>query len=270
MSIECDFSEIVRRALDEDHADDDRTTIACIPQEAKAEATVITKEPCIICGIPLITTVFPELDISVHVAEGKALPPNSAIATITGSTRAILAKERILLNTMQLMTSVATKTAKFVRAVSAYNCDILDTRKTLPGLRYLQKYAVKIGGGKNHRFHLADRIMIKDNHLVHCSLEEAIKKARAASPQLVIEVEVDTLEQLERALLCNVEMILLDNMSPKAVAHAVQMTGDAAYLEASGGIDEKSVVDYAKTGVHGISIGALTHTIDAVDLSLNM
>jgi len=270
MTVECDFAEIVRGALAEDHAENDLTTLACIPETAVATANLITKSPCVICGLPLLKELFPDEKVTVHVSEGERLVPFTEIATISGNTQTILSKERVLLNIMQLMTSVATKTAKFVALIAPNKCDILDTRKTLPGLRALQKYAVKIGGGKNHRFHLAQRIMIKDNHLAHCTIEEAIAKARARSPGIPIEVEVDTLEQLETVLSCNVESILLDNMSPRDVAKAVQMTGSAAYLEASGGINEASLADYAKTGVHGISIGALTHTIDAVDLSLNM
>lgn len=270
MTVECDLAEIVRGALIEDHVEEDLTTLACIPETAVSTATLITKAPCVICGLPLLHEIFPDEEVTVHVSEGEQLEAFAEIATITGRTQTILSRERVLLNIMQLMTSVATKTAHFVALISPHACDILDTRKTLPGLRALQKYAVKIGGGTNHRFHLAEKIMIKDNHLAHCTIKEAIAKARARSPGIPIEVEVDTLEQLEKVLTCNVETILLDNMTPEDVAKAVQMTGSAAYLEASGGINETTVADYAKTGVHGISIGALTHTIDAVDLSLNM
>lgn len=269
-----DFTKMIAAALCEDRADSDLTTRSCIPEEAVSTAEIVAKSPCTICGLPLIPVVFAELGapvaVELLVEEGATCKKGDRIARLEGKTRDILSAERVLLNTLQLATSVATKTARFVEEIAPYTCDILDTRKTFPGLRALQKYAVATGGGKNHRFHLAEKIMIKDNHLTHVAIGEAIAKARKLYPNVPVQVEVDTLDQLREVMHHPVDAILLDNMSPETIEQAVAIAGDHAYLEASGGIDLSNVRCYAKTGVHGISVGALTHTIDAVDLSLNM
>jgi nicotinate-nucleotide pyrophosphorylase (carboxylating) len=269
-----DFRRIVQIALLEDRADCDITTTACVPENATAEAEIVLKSHATICGLPLIPLIFEQLgqtiDIAITATEGMSYSSGTVIARIRGNAQAILIAERVMLNLLQLASSVATKTALFVEAIRPNHCDILDTRKTLPGLRSLQKYAVKMAGGKNHRSDLASYTLIKDNHLAHVTITQAVEKARALHPDTPIEVEIETLDQLKEALACNVGAILLDNMQPAQVSECVRIAGGKSYLEASGGITLASAASYAKTGINGISIGALTHSIDAVDISLNM
>lgn len=267
-----DFRRIIQTALVEDGVESDVTTLSCIDEKATAEAEIVMNSSGIICGLVLIPILFGQLgegvDVAINVDEGRLCTPGTVIARLNGNAQRILSAERVLLNLLQLASSVATKTAQFVEAVRPNRCDILDTRKTLPGLRSLQKYAVSVGGGKNHRDGLARHIMIKDNHLAHTSITKAITKAREAN--VPIEIEVDTLKQLREALELFPDAVMLDNMTPEQVGEAVKITGGKTYLEASGGITLSSVASFAKTGVHGVSIGALTHSIDAVDISLNM
>ena len=269
-----DLKKLVHVALLEDGTTEDITSLACVPEDAVTEAEIVMKTPGIICGLPLIPLTFGQLgggiELTTTVQEGTVCAAGTVVTKMQGSTRTILAGERVILNLLQLASSVATKTARFVREVAPYPCDILDTRKTYAGLRPLLRYAVRIGGGKNHRDDLASGILIKDNHLAHTSIEESIQKARALRPDLPIEIEVDTLAQLKEALTYQPNAIMLDNMSPEMVQEAVQIAGGKVYLEASGGITLSNVRSYAKSGVNGISIGALTHSIDAIDLSLNM
>jgi nicotinate-nucleotide pyrophosphorylase (carboxylating) len=198
------------------------------------------------------------------------------IASMKGKAHSILAGERTLLNLLQHASGIAHLTAQCVSAVKGFQCDILDTRKTLPGLRAFQKYAVTVGGGKNHRFHLQEHFLIKNNHLkilketASRPVYEAIRRARALHPEAKIEIEVENLAMLEEALEEKADLIMLDNMNPSLVAEAVRIARAQAYLEASGGITLDNVRKYAAAGVDGISIGALTHSAKAVDISLRM
>lgn len=268
------FEELKRNitlALQEDHAFCDLTTTACLKPK-KGFATLLLKEPGVIAGlcfIPLmIEAIDPELNVTLFVNDGTFFE-GGPIAQLEGPLHSLLALERTLINFVQHATSIATKTREFVDAAKG-KCEILDTRKTLPGHRHLQKYAVRMGGGKNHRFHLADQILIKDNHLAELSIEEAVRRARTKHPGIKIEVEVENEKMFEEAVNACPDAILLDNMDPEMIKNFVKRKKDQIYLEASGGIDLKNIRSYAETGVDGISIGALTHTVKAIDMSLEM
>jgi nicotinate-nucleotide pyrophosphorylase (carboxylating) len=258
-------------ALKEDQAFSDLTTAACL-QRKKGIATLLLKEAGVIAGLPFIPLMIEAMDPTLQVtflsAEGSFMD-KGPVAHLEGSLHSLLALERTLINFIQHTTSIATKTRAFVNAVEG-RCAILDTRKTLPGHRFLQKYAVRIGGGKNHRFHLADQILIKDNHLQYLSVGEAIHLAKQIHPDKRIQVEVDNEKMFEEAVNARPDGILLDNMPPEMVKSLVKRKKKGIYLEASGGIDLTTIRSYAETGVDGISIGALTHTIQAIDMSLEM
>ena len=223
-------------------------------------------------GLPFLPlfahAIDPKLKIEIRAEEGKELKP-CPVATIKGSIHSILSMERTLINFIQHATSIATNTSRYVKEVEG-KCDILDTRKTLPGYRYMQKYAVRMGGGKNHRFHLADQILIKDNHLFSNKVGEAIQKGRKKYPNKRIQIEVEDLDMFEEALKFKPDAILLDNMSPEMVREGVKKNLEGIYLEASGNINLQDIRLYAKTGVDGISIGALTHSVKAIDMSLEI
>jgi nicotinate-nucleotide pyrophosphorylase (carboxylating) len=220
--------------------------------------------------------VDPSLSCHCSATDGEELKCGTVLARLEGSAHALLSLERTALNLLQHASGIADLTARFVKAVAGYPCDILDTRKTLPNLRALQKYAVTVGGGKNHRFDLHEQFLIKNNHLKLLSattphpVREAVRRAKMAHPEHEVEIEVETLEMLESALEAGAERILLDNMPPPLVADAVKITAGRVYLEASGGIALANAASYAATGVNGISIGALTHSAQAVDISLGM
>ena len=258
-------------ALKEDEVFQDITSVACL-EKGEALATLLLKQEGTIAGLPFLPLIAHAVDPTVKVEllaeEGKELSP-CAVATIHGPIHSILAMERILINFIQNVTSIATETTCYVREVEG-KCDILDTRKTLPGHRFMQKYAVKMGGGKNHRFHLGDQILIKDNHLVYNGVGEAIEKGRKKYPDKRIQVEVEDLEMFEEALKFKPDAILLDNMSPEMIRKAVSKNLEGIYLEASGNINLQNIRSYAETGVNGISIGALTHSVKAVDMSLEI
>ncbi len=258
-------------ALKEDEVFQDVTSIACL-EKGRATATLLLKQEGTIAGLPFLPLIAHAVDraieVEVLVEEGMRLPP-CAVATIRGPIHSILAVERTLINFIQNVTSIATETARFVSAVEG-KCAILDTRKTLPGHRYMQKYAVKMGGGKNHRFDLASQILIKDNHLVYNGVGEAIEKGRKKYPDKRIQIEVENLEMFEKGLKFKPDAILLDNMSPEMTRKAVSKNLEGIYLEASGNINLQNIRSYAETGVDGISIGALTHSVKAVDMSLEI
>ncbi|MDN3508628.1 MAG: carboxylating nicotinate-nucleotide diphosphorylase, partial [Candidatus Neptunochlamydia sp.] len=261
----------VDSALKEDEAFSDITTVACLEKE-KGVATLLLKEEGVIAGLPLIPLIVhpfdPETTVDLLVKEGAHLKPGP-VARIKGSIHSLLAVERTLVNFIQHITSIASNTAKYVQAAQG-KCDILDTRKTMPGYRYLQKYAVQIGGGKNHRLHLADQILIKDNHLACNTIGDAIGKARQKYPDKRVQVEVETLEMFEETLKHKPDAILLDNMSPEKISQATKKNLEGIYLEASGNIKLQNICSYADTGVNGISIGALTHSVKAIDMSLEI
>jgi nicotinate-nucleotide pyrophosphorylase (carboxylating) len=240
---------------------------------------IFAKEPSVAAGVETAAEVFkrvdPQLDIAIVRASGSRLEIGQTVLEITGSVRSILTAERVALNFLQRLSGVATLTRKYVDAVAGTKARILDTRKTTPGLRALEKAAVVAGGGQNHRFGLFDMVMVKDNHLVAETelrhLQEAIRTCRAENPGLRIELEADTLEQVRRFLtLMGVDVILLDNMQPAQMAEAVRFTGGRVELEASGGVTLETIGEIAATGVDFISVGALTHSAPAVDFSLEL
>lgn len=278
--LEKDVRALVLLALTEDRAFFDITSQSCIPPDHVLRACLLLKETAKVAGLPLIPWVCdsmsPDLEHQILVEEGGIYPSGTVLAILEGKAQLILSLERTLLNLIQHTSGVAQGTYNYVKAIKGFSCDILDTRKTLPGLRSIQKYGVIIGGGKNHRFDLQERFLVKDNHLfcvkkgTSSPITEAIFRIRAQQPDALIEVEVENLTMFEEALKGKVSSILLDNMSPYDIHQAVEMgKGYETYLEASGGIDLSNVREYAATGVHGISIGALTHSVKAVDISLD-
>lgn len=274
------INETVAHALREDLGSGDLTTLAVIPETAQLTAQVAMREPGVVCGLPVIAAVFraldPALRLSPHVAEGSHVERGAVVATISGSARAILSGERVALNLLQRMCAIATQTARYVEAVRGTRARILDTRKTTPGLRALEKYAVRVGGGTNHRFALYDGVMLKDNHLALLAaqgvgLADAIRRAKAAvGPMVRVEVEVETLADACVAAEAGASMILLDNMPPPQLAEVVRAIGGRADLEASGGITLESIRAVAESGVDYISVGALTHSVRALDIGLDI
>jgi nicotinate-nucleotide pyrophosphorylase (carboxylating) len=267
---------IVDRALAEDLVSGDITTEACIDPETTAVARGVARGEIVACGAPLVARVFaridPALRFEVTLADGAAATRGAVLWTVQGSARSILMGERVALNFAQRMSGVATLTRKYVEAVPAGSATrIIDTRKTTPGLRLLERYAVRAGGGKNHRDNLGSAILIKDNHIAACGgVAKAIERARARAPHTSrVECEVDTLEQLDLALAARADIILLDNMDTATIALAVQRTAGRAVLEASGGITPARVTELARAGVDTISVGALTHSPPAADIGLD-
>lgn len=253
----------------------DVTTNATVPADAQSTALLKARAPGFVSGLALARAAFhaldPALAFTVTKPDGSIVANGDTIAEISGSARAILSAERVALNFMGRMSGIATLTARYVAAVAGTRAAIVDTRKTAPGLRAFEKYAVRCGGGRNHRIGLFDAVLIKDNHIIAAGgLERAIKAARDhAGHILKIEVEVDTLEQLERVLQHSVDAVLLDNMSPETLKKAVTMVAGRSLTEASGGVNLDSVRDIAETGVDLISVGALTHSAPVLDLGLD-
>jgi len=267
--------DIVARALAEDVGHGDLTTMTLVGPTAQGRAQIVAKESGVICGLPVGAEVFAQVDPSVRwtplCVEGDEVAPGRVVAEVAGATRSILIGERVALNFMQLLSGVATATAALVRACSGTRARILDTRKTLPGLRALQRYAVRVGGGVNHRFGLFDAILIKENHILAAGgVRPALERARRAGPLVRIEIEVETLEQLEEALAAGANLILLDNMAVDMIREAVTRVGGRAQLEVSGGVTLATVAAVAQTGVDFISAGSLTHSARALDLSLKL
>ena len=270
------FEGVVARALEEDLGSGDPTTEACVDADAVATAHGVAREPVVVCGGPVFARVFGQLDatltVDIRAAEGSRVNAGARLWTVRGRARSILMGERVALNFVQRMCGIATRTRAFVDAVPAGGrTRIADTRKTTPGLRALERYAVRVGGGRNHRDDLGAAVLIKDNHIVACGgVASAIERARAAAPHCAkIECEVDTLEQLEEALSAKADIVLLDNMSTALVADAVRRTRGRALLEASGGITVERVSELARAGVDVLSVGALTHSIRAADIGLD-
>ena len=268
------LDEFLLAVLREDIGTGDVTTDCCVPADAVSSGVFIAKEPGVICGIGVASRVFELLDESItitsHVSDGDHVNAGSAIAGISGPSRAILTGERTALNLLQHLSGIATKTAHAVKAVSGTKTKIIDTRKTMPGLRVPAKYAVKCGGGSNHRFNLSDGLLIKDNHIKAAGgITSAVTLARHNRPiTLKIEVETETLKQVEEALSAGADIIMLDNMPPEIMAEAVKIVGGRAFTEASGNMDKRDLKAVAGTGVDFISIGALTHSVMALDISL--
>lgn len=267
-------TQIISMALNEDVGTGDITTETTIPADKTASGRFIAKEDMIICGIDVAELVFRTVDASIsfnaNFKDGDKVCKGDVIATVNGNARNVLTAERTSLNLMQRLTGIATRTHEAVKCVEGTKAKITDTRKTTPGLRVLEKYAVRAGGGTNHRFNLADGILIKDNHIaVSGGIKNAVANARKAAPHtLKIEVEVETKEQLTQALEAGADIIMLDNMSNELMSECVKTIDGRALVEASGNMGDKDLYEVAKTGVDIISIGALTHTVRAADISL--
>jgi nicotinate-nucleotide pyrophosphorylase (carboxylating) len=272
---------IVRMALLEDAPWGDLTSQTLIPAAAMVTAHLVAREPGVLCGQDLVTAAFTLADSSItthfHIGDGQAFAARAVLATIQGPARAILQAERIALNFAQRLSGIATLTAAYVAETAGTKARITDTRKTTPGLRLFERYAVRCGGGHNHRFSLSDAVMAKDNHLAilaastNNTLTETLLAARAALPHTAhLEVEVDSLDQLDAVLAANVDTILLDNFSLPDLRTAVRQIASRALVEASGGITLDRIRDIAATGVDIISVGALTHSPRALDLGLDI
>ncbi|MCF6440030.1 carboxylating nicotinate-nucleotide diphosphorylase [Pseudoalteromonas luteoviolacea] len=271
------ISQLVKSALDEDlnhqSAAQGDITAALIPEQQQANAYVITREDCVFCGKDLILEVFKQVDPSVEVAvlvnDGDILKANSRIFTATGSARAILTAERTALNFVQTLSGTATTTAHYVKALDGSRTQLLDTRKTIPGLRALQKYAVTCGGGKNHRIGLFDAFLIKENHIAACGgIDKAVAQAKSTHPDKPVEVEVENLDELEQALNAGSDIIMLDNFTVEDIQNAVRLTSGRAKLEVSGNMTLDILAQYAQAGVDYISSGALTKHVQSIDLSM--
>ncbi len=270
----------VRKALDEDVGTGDLTA-ALIAPDTQAHARVLARESAVICGRPWVEATVQAIDPAVqvvwHVAEGQRCAPNMLVLELQGKAQSILTAERTILNFMQTLSAVATKVAVYVERVAGTRAQIVDTRKTLPGLRMAQKYAVKVGGGANHRMGLYDAVLIKENHIAAAGgVRTALAQVQAQAPQArFVQIEVETLAQLQEALEAGARMVLLDNMDIPTLEQAVAMNaqfaqahGQGALLEISGGVNLETVADLARTGVDRISIGALTKDVQAIDFSM--
>lgn len=271
---------LCKMALAEDVYTGDVTTLAIVPEEMKTTAYFTTRQDCVCCGLPVMIQLFKMLDkyvdIECHVADGDFCLAGTRLATVTGSARAILTGERTALNFMQRLSGVATVTRKYVEALGQSNTKILDTRKTTPGYRILEKYAVEKGGGTNHRIGLYDRFMIKDNHreLAKMTGPDAIARSveacRKFNPNLLVEVEADEMSDVIAAMTAGADIILLDNMTNKEMAEAIKIIGGTCKTEASGGITLERLPSLANLGLDFISVGALTHSAPSVDIGLDM
>ena len=276
-------SEEIRLAIEASLAEDvgpgDVTTLATVPPNAHAAAVIAAREPIVVAGLGFAIQAFRllsrDIDLVEQCADGDNIPPGRSVLNVRGQARAILTAERVALNFLQRLSGVATMTRLFVDAVVGTNAKILDTRKTTPGWRRFEKYAVACGGGQNHRFGLFDMVLIKDNHLVALRNEQpnaiaaAVARARKNYPNLKVEVEADNLDQVRQALDAGADIILLDNMPLENLRAAVNLVRGAAKLEASGGVNLNTVRSIAETGVDFISVGAITHSARAVDLGLD-
>lgn len=274
------IKSIVTRALEEDVGTGDVTTEALISPSLKGKGIILAKSRGTLAGIHVAEIAFEQVDPSIRferlIQDGMKVEPGDRVAVITGKAASILRAERVALNFLQHLSGIATATAKYVEAVSESKAKILDTRKTTPGLRLFEKYAVKIGGGQNHRTNLGDQVLIKDNHLIALRAQgveigDAVRKARENTPlTMVIEIEVESVKEASEAVAAGADIILLDNMSVAEMKKAVKITKGLVQTEASGGITMQNVQAVAKAGVDYISIGALTHSVKALDMSLEL
>jgi len=278
-NIELDWEKvdlIIENALEEDLGSGDVTTDAIFSSDDTCEAQIIAKQEGIIAGIPIAQRVFQKLDPGVTLAQkhkdGEPVQPGDEILEIKGAVRAVLSGERLSLNLLQRMSGIATATSKYVEAISGYRARILDTRKTAPGLRLLDKYAVSVGGGCNHRFGLYDAVLIKDNHISFAgSISRAVEFVRSKhQSKFKVEVETSNLHEVREALKAGADIIMLDNMSVEMMKEAVSIVGRSSITEASGGITLDTLREVAETGVDFISVGAITHSSPALDIGLYM
>ncbi|WP_188648065.1 carboxylating nicotinate-nucleotide diphosphorylase [Marinithermofilum abyssi] len=268
--------QFVRESLNEDIGFGDWTTEALVGEDHRSRAVLLAKEEGVTAGLAVAEAVFRELDPAVTfvaaVSDGDVVAAGSELAVIQGKTRDLLAGERVALNLLQHLSGIATQTRKVVDALEGLDCSVLDTRKTLPGLRMLEKAAVRAGGGVNHRFGLSHGVMIKDNHIALAgSMSEAVRRVREQVGHMVqVEVEADTLEQVREALALEVDAILLDNMDLATLREAVALIDGKVWTEASGGITPETARAVAETGVNAISMGWLTHSVQALDISMDI
>jgi nicotinate-nucleotide pyrophosphorylase (carboxylating) len=272
------INEIIDRALQEDIGEGDHSTLSCVPENAKGKAELIIKEDGVLAGVELALMIFhrfdPALEVQVFLKDGQQVRKGEVAFIVTGSSRSILSTERLVLNFMQRMSGIATQTNKIVKLIEGTSTKLLDTRKTTPGIRYMEKWAVRIGGGYNHRFALYDMIMLKDNHIDYAGgIGPAIDRANdylfKNELDLKIEIEVrdksELLEVLEKG---NVDRIMLDNFTPDEIREVLQLIPEKYETEASGGITLETIRSYAETGIQFISVGALTHSVKSLDMSL--
>lgn len=280
LPITSDIIELIDKALSEDLATQDPTTATLIPPGQLGEAVILAKSEGILAGVDVALAVFtrldPSLDSETYVEDGTPLSAGDHIAAVRGHLHGILRAERTALNFIQRMSGIATETSRHVRAVQGMSVQIIDTRKTVPGHRYLDKYAVRMGGGRNHRMNLADGILIKDNHIAalriqELSLGDTVRLALERAPHtLKVEVEVESVEEAREALDAGAHILLLDNMGLDEMRQAATLAKGRALTEASGGINLETVRAVAETGVDLISVGALTHSVAALDISLDL
>ena len=280
MLITREISDLIDAALAEDLGMGDPTTDTLISPTLTASAELVSRERGVLAGIDIASTVFTRVDPSLAVTtlavDGDRIAPGDKMLSVSGSVASILKAERTAVNFLQRLSGIATQTRRYVDAVKSYPAQIVDTRKTTPGLRKLEKYAITMGGGRNHRQNLADGILIKDNHIEALALQglgigDVVRKALAgASHTIKVEIEVETLEQLKEVLDAGADLVLLDNMSVERMSEAVSLASGRAILEASGGITLDTVGRVAATGVDIISVGALTHSATALDFGLDM
>ena len=272
--------QIVQAALQEDIGFGDLTSNVLLSQSMSAQGKIVVKEAMVVAGLAVALEVFHQIDDSLtvkfHHLDGDWIKANTQLLTITGNSQSLLQAERVALNFIQRLSGISTLTRQFCRAVQGHSVKIADTRKTTPGLRGLEKWAVRLGGGYNHRFSLNDGILIKDNHLMllaanNISLSQACRLAKQQAPHgLRVSVEVESLSQVRQALQGKADIILLDNMTPSKIRQAVKIIKGQALVEVSGGITLQNIQDIAKTGIDIISIGALTHSAPAMDLSMDI
>ncbi len=270
-----DCRDIVSRALAEDIGSGDITSQFTIPLDLISIAVIVAKEKGIVCGLPIVEEVFrqidPTLKLQFFLAEGAQIAPGDRLCEISGFAQSILSGERVALNFLQRLSGISTKTNRYVELISGCKARIIDTRKTTPGLRILEKYAVRVGGGYNHRFGLYDALMIKDNHILACgSITKAVELALSQAPHVMtVTVECDNLDQVREAVEAGADMVLLDNMSLSELEQAMLLVDGNAGTEASGGVNESTVREIALTGVDVISVGAITHSVPSLDISLD-
>jgi nicotinate-nucleotide pyrophosphorylase (carboxylating) len=274
-----EIRQAAQAALEEDIGSGDATTLATVPANALAQAVMVAREPLLLAGLALAEAAFLKLSYDIKITraaeDGRAYKAGDALLRLQGPARPLLSAERVALNFVQRLSGIATLTAQFVEAIRGTHARILDTRKTTPGLRRLEKYAVTCGGGQNHRFSLDDMLLIKDNHLAALQnaspnpIAAAVLRARLKYPQLKVEVEADTLPQVAQAVEAGADIVLLDNMTPEQLSAAVSLVAGRAQTEASGGVTLQTVRAIAETGVDLISVGAITHSARAMDIALD-
>ena len=272
------IQEIIENALKEDLGDGDHSSLSCVPEDAIGTAKLLVKDEGIIAGVELAEKIFktfdPSLEVKVFIKDGDKVKFGDIAFEVTGSSRSILSTERLVLNFMQRMSGIATQTNQIVQLIKGTDVKLLDTRKTTPGIRYMEKWAVRIGGGHNHRFALYDMIMLKDNHVdyaggVKLAIQRANDYLEKTNKSLKIEIEVRNEQELAEAIeIGKVDRIMLDNFSPERIVEALKTIPDSFEVEASGGITLDTIRSYAETGVDYISVGALTHSFESLDMSL--